>query len=95
MICSGMNIVRLNMRHGSHDFHSKTISNLKIAEEIIRRNTGFRPNISIALDTRGPEIRTGLIDEVLLLSCPGFDPEIFFRGKINSMLPRFIDGAAA
>ena len=67
MICSGMNIIRLNMSHGSHDFHAKTISNLKTAEEIIRRNTGFRPNISIALDTRGPEIRTGSIDEVPVL----------------------------
>jgi len=67
MIESGMNIVRLNMSHGSHKFHATTVANARSAAEIYFRKTGFDPCLAIALDTKGPEIRTGRLQGVIVL----------------------------
>ncbi|KAH8283511.1 hypothetical protein KR018_004634, partial [Drosophila ironensis] len=62
MILKGANIFRLNFSHESHDMHSKTVELIHEALDRIHSETGQLRTVAIAADTRGPQIRTGLID---------------------------------
>ena len=53
MIKKGMNIARMNLSHGSYQFHSKTVEMTRNASEMLHEYTG------ILLDLQGPKIRTG------------------------------------
>lgn len=62
MMHAGMNVARFNMSHGDHETHRKMIELVRtVANEVDQ-------NIAIMLDTKGAEIRTGLLenDEVCL-----------------------------
>ena len=52
----GANVVRLNFSHGTHEDHKKKI---EIVRDLERNEEFYLP---ILLDTRGPEIRTGLFE---------------------------------
>ena len=55
LVQSGMNVARMNFSHGDYESHTKTIDNVRKVEEKLRRP------IATLLDTKGPEIRTGML----------------------------------
>lgn len=58
MLDAGMNIARLNFSHGDHTSHGKSLDNLRAALKQRPEKT-----CAVMLDTKGPEIRTGLLKE--------------------------------
>jgi pyruvate kinase len=56
MMEAGMNVARLNFSHGTHEEHRQRINKLRYAGQ------QRRSPLAIMLDTRGPEIRTGLLE---------------------------------
>ncbi len=57
LIQNGMDVARFNFSHGDHEEHKGRMDMLKQLREEERSNT------AILLDTKGPEIRTGLLKE--------------------------------
>jgi len=55
MMAAGLDIARLNFSHGSHDYHRQSIANVREAAFNVGRQ------VAVALDTKGPEIRTGVL----------------------------------
>lgn len=54
---AGMDVARLNFSHGTHEEHGRRIATLK--EEAAK----YGKHLAILLDTKGPEIRTGMVPE--------------------------------
>ncbi|SNZ11849.1 pyruvate kinase [Terribacillus aidingensis] len=55
LIESGMNVARLNFSHGDYEEHGARIKNIREAASRAGRTVG------LLLDTKGPEIRTGIL----------------------------------
>jgi pyruvate kinase len=56
MIIAGMNVARFNFSHASHEYHREKMNRVKK----LRDELGIP--VAILLDTRGPEIRTGKLE---------------------------------
>lgn len=56
LIKAGMNVARFNFSHGSHDYHRAGVARVrKVSAEL-----GIP--VAILLDTKGPEVRTGVLE---------------------------------
>ncbi len=53
LAAEGMDICRLNMSHGTHEWHRSVIENIR------KVNSKGLYNLGILLDTKGPEVRSG------------------------------------
>ena len=58
LLTAGMNVARLNFSHGTHEEHGLRMSVLKEEAAKVGKYLG------ILLDTKGPEIRTGMVPEL-------------------------------
>lgn len=56
LILHGMNVARFNFSHGSHEYHRQMIEKVRN----ISKELGIP--VAILLDTKGPEVRTGLLE---------------------------------
>ncbi|MDF1567918.1 MAG: pyruvate kinase [Spirochaetaceae bacterium] len=79
LILNGMNVARLNFSHESHDYHLNKINIVK------RLRDELQKPVAILLDTKGPEIRTGLLPkegvsvergDVIVLSPDEYDAQV-------------------
>ncbi len=75
LLREGMNIARFNFSHGSHEYHKAMIARLREA----CGNTGIPA--ALMLDTKGPEIRTGNLQE-------GIQQIVLNRGKSVTVTTR-------
>jgi len=57
MLEAGMDVARLNFSHGDHESHGAMLATLK---EALKEIPGKQ--CAVLLDTKGPEIRTGLLE---------------------------------
>jgi pyruvate kinase len=57
LILAGMNVARFNFSHGSHEEHREQ------AERVRRVSKELGIPVALLLDTKGPEIRTGLVKD--------------------------------
>ena len=65
LMLKGMNVARINFSHGTHEEHKKRIDTFKK----VRDSLGLP--IPLLLDTKGPEIRTGIFEKGEVQLKPG------------------------
>lgn len=75
MMRAGMNVARLNLSHGDHDYHRKLI---ELVREVAAQE---KTNIAIMLDTKGVEIRTGILEEGEVVLEPGHFFTLYTDGR--------------
>jgi pyruvate kinase len=66
MLEAGMNIARLNFSHGTHEYHAELIESIRTAVSNYSKKIGRYHPLAVAIDTKGSEIRTGVLEGVNL-----------------------------
>ena len=57
LVTAGMNVVRLNMSHGTHEYHSGTIERVRsVCEQL-------HVPVAIMADLQGPKLRVGQMQQ--------------------------------
>jgi pyruvate kinase len=79
MIKAGMNVARLNLSHGNLAAHEQQIRVLRQASEQVGTS------IAIMIDTRGIEIRTGLLEDEKVELLPGANFTLFADGRAGDV----------
>lgn len=64
---AGMNVARLNMSHGTHEYHSETIDRIRMLSEELSKP------IAILADLQGPKLRVGKMQDGGVPLSPGDD----------------------
>jgi pyruvate kinase len=80
MINAGLNAVRINMSHGTHDEHAETIKTAKTAAKKLNKP------LAVLVDLSGPKIRTGLLQNA--------KPVLLESGADFTLTSRNIEGTA-
>jgi len=65
LLIAGMSVARLNFSHGTHEYHQRSIDNIRQAALETNRI------VAIMLDTKGPEIRSGKLKNKTVKLEPG------------------------
>ncbi|MGC2238190.1 MAG: pyruvate kinase [Pyrinomonadaceae bacterium] len=81
MLKAGLNAVRINMSHGTHDEHAETIKTARAAAKKLDMP------LAVLVDLSGPKIRTGLLQNA--------KPVLLETGAEFTMTSRNIEGSAA
>ena len=59
LLASGVDVARINMSHGAHDTHERSIRSVREASAKVGRP------VAILVDLQGPKIRIGKIKELI------------------------------
>ncbi|MET0752411.1 MAG: pyruvate kinase, partial [Pyrinomonadaceae bacterium] len=81
MLEAGLNAVRINMSHGTHDEHAETIKTARAAAKKLDMP------LAVLVDLSGPKIRTGLLQNA--------KPVLLETGAEFTMTSRNIEGSAS
>lgn len=80
LLAAGVDVVRLNFSHGTHDQHARRLEMVRTIGERLRRP------IAVMLDLQGPKIRTGTL--------AGGQPVTLKRGQEFAITTNEIEGTA-
>ena len=88
LIDAGMNVARINMSHGTHDEHGKTIRLLKKVRQ------EKQVPLAIMLDTKGPEMRIGELEQGTLTLEEGMKIRLGAKGAAGDPITLPINPAS-
>jgi pyruvate kinase len=62
LITAGVDVIRLNMAHGSCEWVAQVVARVREASNLVQRQ------VAVMMDVKGPEIRTGVVEQPIELA---------------------------